>query len=115
MDATIACARSLRKSMTPEEARVWIRLRELRHQGYHFRRQAPIHGYHPDFVCKKVRLIIEIDGSQHGEEPQQSFEKRRDAQLRTKGYRVLRFWNSDVDANIDSVTETILAALAEPR
>ncbi|MBL8906213.1 MAG: endonuclease domain-containing protein [Rhizobiales bacterium] len=109
---TIARARSLRKSMTPEEARMWVRLRALRDAGHHFPRQAPVDGYYPDFVCKRRRLIVEIDGSQHGEEPQQTFDSHRDAQLRAKGYRILRFWNSDIDANIDGAMDTILAALS---
>ena len=112
MTATIARARSLRKSLTPEEVRMWVKLRALRDAGHHFRRQAPVGGYFPDFVCKRRRLMVEIDGSQHGEEPQKTFDNRRDAQLRAEGYRILRFWNSDIDANIDGVIDTILAALS---
>ncbi len=97
--------------MTPEEARVWIRLRALRETGHHFRRQAPIGDFYPDFVCKRRRLIVEIDGSHHGAEPQRGFDLRRDEQLRALGYRILRFWNSEIDAGIDSVMDTILAAL----
>jgi very-short-patch-repair endonuclease len=113
MTDAIARARTLRKSMTPEEARIWIRLRALREVGHHFRRQAPINGFYPDFVCKKRRLIIEIDGNQHGEEPQRSFDSKRDAQLRAKGYQIMRFWNSDIDADIDSVMDTIISALVD--
>ena len=58
---------------------------------------------------------MEIDGSQHGEERQKTFDNRRDAQLRGKGYRILRFWNSDINANIDGVMDTILAALSDER
>jgi very-short-patch-repair endonuclease len=112
MNETVARARSLRKSLTPEEARIWIRLRALRNIGHHFRRQAPIEGFYPDFVCKRRRLIVEIDGSQHGKEPQQSYDRNRDALLMSKDYRILRFWNSDIDADIDGVMDTIVAALA---
>jgi len=113
MDASVARARELRKSMTPEEARVWLRLRALRNAGYHFRRQAPVGEYYPDFLCKRRHLIVEIDGSQHGEEPQQSFDRTRDAKLRAMGYRILRFWNFDIADNIDSVMDTILTALVD--
>ena len=99
--------------MTTEEVRVWFRLRNLRDLGYHFRRQVPLDGYYPDFVGKKHRLIIEVDGSQHGEEPQLTHDRRRDAHFRAEGYRILRFWNSDVSGNLDVIVDTVLAKLAE--
>ena len=58
-------ARHLRKHPTIAEARLWDELRELRRQGYHFRRQAPIESYVVDFICFDQRLIVEVDGIQH--------------------------------------------------
>ena len=63
-----AKARALRKSMTPHEVKLWVLLRQLRPQGFHFRRQAPLEGYILDFVCFRYRIIVEADGSQHGED-----------------------------------------------
>ncbi len=56
-------ARELRKQMTPQETRLWLRLRALRPQGLHFRRQSPLKGYFLDFVCFERRLVVEIDGA----------------------------------------------------
>jgi very-short-patch-repair endonuclease len=58
-------ARRLRKSMTPQEVKLWVHLRSCRTRGYHFRRQSPRSGYVVDFVCVKHALIVEIDGGQH--------------------------------------------------
>src|SRR6202021_544981 len=94
-------ARELRKSLTPQEARLWLRLRALRADGFHFRRQAPLFGFYPDFVCFTHRLIAEVDGSQHGDGAQFAHDAIRDAMLRRAGFRTLRFWNSDVNANLE--------------
>jgi very-short-patch-repair endonuclease len=59
-------ARALRKRLTPQEAKLWVKLRELKPLGFHFRRQAPIGRYIVDFASLKQRLIIEVDGGQHG-------------------------------------------------
>jgi very-short-patch-repair endonuclease len=58
-------ARRLRKMLTPQEVKMWNHLRAWRDQGFHFRRQAPRHGFIVDFVCLKYRLVVEIDGGQH--------------------------------------------------
>jgi very-short-patch-repair endonuclease len=109
-----AIARRLRKQLTPQEVKLWVQLRGMRPLGYHFRRQAPIERYIVDFVCFSRRLVIEVDGSQHGYA--QGFERdmRRDAFLSAQGLHVLRFWNSDIDRNLDGVMDTIIAALKTP-
>ena len=107
-------ARELRKSLTRQEARLWLQLRALRREGFHFRRQAPLLGFYLDFVCFKHRLVVEIDGSQHGEVVQADHDAMRDAILRRAGFRTLRFWNSDIDANLDGVMVTIQQALGIP-
>jgi len=100
-------ARALRKAMTPQEVKLWVQLRQLRSQGFHFRRRAPLEGYILDFVCFKHRLIVEVDGNQHGEDAGLAHDARRDARLAEQGF--LRFWNHEVDANLDGVVETIVA------
>jgi very-short-patch-repair endonuclease len=62
----LGVARALRKRMTPQEAKLWVALRTLRPAGFHFRRQVPIGPYVVDFACLKHRLIVEVDGGQHG-------------------------------------------------
>ena len=109
----VETARALRKQMTPQEAKVWLRLRGLRRQGFHFRRQVPIARFVVDFACLKAALVVEIDGGQHGIEANAARDRARDAALAAAGFRVLRFWNADVDADPDAVAETIFARLNE--
>jgi very-short-patch-repair endonuclease len=104
-------ARHLRKTMTPQEVRLWVQLRDLKQDGFHFRRQAPIGPYIVDFAGKMHRLVIEVDGSQHGEAEGIARDKARDSCLATLGYHVLRFWNTDVDRNMEGVIETVVGAL----
>ncbi len=103
-------ARHLRKTMTPEEVKLWVRLREMRAQGLHFRRQVPRAGYIVDFACLLSRLIIEVDGAQHGMPGHLHRDTARDRRLAEAGFKVLRFWNNEVHTNIDGVLETIYAA-----
>ena len=100
-------ARALRKRLTPQEAKLWTRLRELRPLGHHPRRQDPIGGFVVDFSFRRRRLVVEVDGGQHGG----GADAARDLRLAALGYRVLRFWNVDVDRNLEGVMETILIEL----
>jgi very-short-patch-repair endonuclease len=104
-------ARRLRKRMTRHEVKLWLHLRELRKQGYHFRRQAPIDGFIVDFACYHPKLIIEIDGSQHARCTRNRRDASRDKHLAASGFGVLRFWNKDVDENLEGVLTLILHAL----
>jgi very-short-patch-repair endonuclease len=113
MVATLANenARALRKNLTPQEVKLWVKLRELKPLGFHFRRQAPIGRYIVDFVSFRSQLIIEADGGQHSMLDGNRSDQIRDAFLQSQGFRVLRFWNSDIDANLAGVMESILGAL----
>ena len=107
-------ARALRKRMTPHEIKLWVQLRLLRDQGLHFRRQVPIGPYIVDFAERKHRLVIEVDGSQHGFETNLLADQKRDADLTYRNFRVLRFWNCDVDQAMDGVIDKILDSSREP-
>ncbi len=100
-------ARRLRKTMTPQEVKLWVHLRALKDQGLHFRRQVPREGFIVDFACLKSRLVIEIDGAQHGEDGHLHRDTERDAKLAAAGFKVLRFWNNEVNENLNGVVETI--------
>lgn len=100
--------RHLRRTQTEAERKVWYRLRDRRLNGFKFLRQESIGPYVADFCCREAKLIIEIDGSQHAES---SHDRVRDAWLDERGYRMLRFWNSDVMTNMVPVLETIMSAL----
>jgi len=100
--------------MTPQEIKLWVKLRELKTMGFHFRRQAPIDHIVVDFASYDSRLIIEADGGQHGMPEGSRSDEMRDEFLKSQGFRVLRFWNSDIDANLDGVMESILSPLRHP-
>jgi len=104
-------ARRLRQTMTGSEARLWAKLRGHRLLECQFRRQAPIGPYVVDFVCHEHGLVVEVDGEQHGRNEQASKDRVRDRFLATKGYRVLRFGNGDVQQELESVLMTMEAAL----
>jgi len=105
-------AQNLRRNCTDAEMKMWFAMRDRRLAGFKFVRQEPIGPYVADFVCREVRLIVEIDGGQHNESER---DQRRDAFLTSEGYRVLRFWNSDVLTNMNGVLQTILASLNSSR
>jgi len=102
-------ARALRTSSTPAELRLWYFIRKRQLESVRFRRQVPLGRYVVDFACLEERLVIELDGSQHGD--QMAYDEARTAWLNEHGWRVLRFWNNEVADNIEGVLETIRAAL----
>ncbi|PIQ74555.1 MAG: DNA (cytosine-5-)-methyltransferase [Candidatus Portnoybacteria bacterium CG_4_8_14_3_um_filter_44_10] len=93
--------RKLRNSSTPHEVILWSRIRRGR-LGYKLRRQHSIGKYIVDFYCPKKKLIIEVDGSQHIEQ-QREYDKQRDEYLKNLGFTMLRFWDNDIDNNLDGV------------
>jgi very-short-patch-repair endonuclease len=92
--------------MMEAEDRLWQELRDRRLDGVKFRRQMPVGKYVADFVCVEAGLIVEIDGSQHAES---QYDSTRGAELKARGFRVLRFWNDDVLKDLNSVCDTIIA------
>lgn len=106
-------AKVLRRSMTEAERRLWQHLRHrLPVVGSHFRRQVALGSYVADFCCLSVRLIVEVDGEQHGLDRTRAYDESRTNALEQQGFRVLRFSNADVMTRIDGVLGSILAALA---
>jgi very-short-patch-repair endonuclease len=101
-------ARRLRRNLTDAERRLWLVLRDRRPAGYKFRRQRPIGPYVADFVSIRHRFIIEVDGSQHADNPT---DERRTAWLERHGWQVIRVWNNEVSENPDGVVEYILDKL----
>jgi very-short-patch-repair endonuclease len=106
-----ATAKKLRSNTTPHERMLWRALKELPVDGTHFRRQAPIGSYVVDFFCPAKRLIIELDGGHHNEDDAFRRDQERQAWLEQEGYRVVRFWNSDVTSNLNAVMERIYVEL----
>ncbi len=104
-------ARSLRRRMTEAERRLWWHLDRIPVPGTHFRRQAPIGPYIVDFTCHRPKVVIEVDGAQHGFDQHAQNDVVRTEWLESQGYRVLRFWNREILFQIDVVLDTIYAAL----
>jgi very-short-patch-repair endonuclease len=104
-------ARRLRRNTTDAEKLLWNRLRRLDLKGSHFRRQIPVGPYIADFGCMAARLLIEVDGSQHGEDQNKAYDDVRTRWLEKEGYRVIRFWNDDITRNMEGVMQTIYAAI----
>ncbi len=98
----------MRRKKTDAEALLWSRLRNRQLENAKFRFQTPIGRYVTDFACHGAKLIVELDGSQHADD---EADQERDRILENAGYRVLRFWNSDVFGNLDGVLEEIRLAL----
>jgi very-short-patch-repair endonuclease len=102
-----AAAKKLRANTTPHERMLWRALKELPIEGTHFRRQAPIGPYVVDFFCPAKLLIIELDGGHHNDDATAGRDSKRQAWLEQEGYRVIRFWNSDVTGDLNAVLERI--------
>jgi very-short-patch-repair endonuclease len=96
--------KELRKSLTPQELKLWFYLKN-KNLGVKFRRQHSIGPYIADFYCKEKNLIIEIDGSQHIDA--KDYDKERDAYIKTLGIKVLRFWNNEIDTEMEEVLRKI--------
>ncbi len=105
--AQTARARRLRREMTDVERKLWGYLRGNQMCGYGFRRQHPVGRYVLDFYCPQLKLAVEVDGSQHGEDPVAAREAARTALLAQQGIAVQRFWNVDLMDNLEGVLEMI--------
>ncbi len=101
---TLATARTLRATGTDAEHKLWYYLRARRLDGFKFRRQHPVPPYIIDSYCDELRLVIELDGSQHSEE----IDRTRTQALERQGLLVLRFWDNQVLQDTDAVLEAIL-------
>ncbi len=107
----IGRARYLRRNGSDAETLLWRHLRNRQIDGCKFRRQEPRSRFIADFVCIERKLIVEVDGGQHG--VRTDADVRRSALLAREGFRVVRFWNNDVLTNIEGVVFRIHEALQE--
>jgi len=96
--------------MTDAEHALWRHLRASRLDGAKFRRQHPIPPYIADFCCIAVKLIVEVDGSQHSSQK----DSARTCFLLARGWRIARFWDHDVLQQTDAVVDEIWRFVAEP-
>jgi very-short-patch-repair endonuclease len=104
----------LRRAATPAERKLWVYLSRSQ-LGAKFSRQMPVGPYFADFLCRKHRLIVELDGFSHDIAPERDVV--RDRALQRAGFSVLHFTNEDVYSNCEGVVEVIrlkLRDLAHP-
>ena len=105
-------ARRLRREMTPQEKLLWGQLRGRRFEGFKLRRQMWLAGYIADFACPEGRLVVEADGSQHADNAE--YDAERSAAFAALGWRTLRFWNNEINENLEGVLTVIANALPSP-
>lgn len=106
-------AKGMRREPSPFENKLWLALRAGRLGGAKFRRQNVVGPYIVDFACRMPRmLVIEVDGDTHGSTAER--DARRTQYLEGRGYRVLRFTNTDVRTNLGAVLAAIGDALRLP-
>jgi crossover junction endodeoxyribonuclease RuvC len=101
-------AREMRANQTNTEKLLWSKLRR-KNINTRFRRQYPLYGFIVDFCCIEHRLVIELDGDSHAETV--GYDAWRTEKLKERGYRVLRFFNDEVQKNLDGVVEAIWQAV----
>lgn len=104
-------AKKLRREQTALEARLWHEIRASRLGGWKFRRQVPVGPYVVDFVCFEARLIVELDGPLHRRVENRIRDAKRDAALKERGFRILRF---DADVALGTAIEDLRSALGSP-
>lgn len=100
--------KNLRKYTTPQEIILWSRIRR-NELGVKFRRQHSIGNYILDFYCSEKKLAIELDGWQHKEN--KSYDDERTAFLEDLDIQILRFWNNEINDNLERVISKIVETL----
>jgi len=100
----------LRRNSTPQEIILWSQSKS-KQLGYKFRRQYSIGNYIVDFYCPEKNLIIEVDGWQHRKEVCGDYDIKRTRFLNSLGLEVLRFWNDEINRNLDGVISKIVSCL----
>ena len=98
-------ARKLRREMTPHERKLWYLF--LRKYPVKFYKQRIVGRFIVDFYCASAKMVIELDGSQHFEEQEKTYDRERSTYLESLGLKVVRYSNDDIDRNFSAVCEQI--------
>ena len=99
--------RNNRKRQTRAERMLWYQVLNESRLGVRFIRQRPILNYIVDFMCKELRLIIEVDGGYHDEPEVMAYDAIRQKALEEVGFTVLRFRNEEIYNNLEGVRAEI--------
>ena len=105
--------RKLRHEATEAEIFLWKKLKNKQCGGYKFRRQYSIGPFIVDFYCPALRLVVEIDGIQHGDKNQAEYDQSRTNYFRDFHITVIRYWNNDIFKNIEGVFDDLLNKIKE--
>ena len=100
-------AERMRRNPTEAEKILWERLKKFRSTGFIFRRQHPIDFYIADFYCHQLKLVIEVDGEIHLDDPVREHDESRTGELERFGIKVIRFTNKEVINNQESIMKQI--------
>ena len=111
--ALLAFARDMRSHPTSAEAYIWNLVRAKRFLHLKFRRQHVIAPYIVDFYCSEIRLVIELDGAQHGSAEGRMYDAERTLFLNALGLTVVRYWNNEVLKQPEMVLEHLWGLVAE--
>lgn len=103
----------LQQRATPTEIKLKVLLEADARLAGKFKFQAHVQGYYPDFSCRSAKLIIELDGQCHRSAEAKYSDAKRTMKLKRAGWRVIRFWNSEL-RNPQEVVERICAAANQP-
>jgi very-short-patch-repair endonuclease len=103
-------AREHRKEQTEAEKILWKELRASK-LGHKIRRQHPIETFIADFICIRKSIIIEVDGGYHLNPEQVEYDNQRTFSLEQKGFKVVRFANSEVENDLHAVLRKIKSIL----
>ena len=103
-------AKDLRNNATPAERLLWRHLSRRQFDGWKFSRQMPVGPFICDFLCRELHLMVEVDGGQHCDNPQ---DIGRTAFLKREGFRVVRYWNNDVRDNLAGVLENLRSVIGQ--
>jgi very-short-patch-repair endonuclease len=106
-------SKAMRSEMTHQERIIWRLLRDGELSALNWRRQVAIGNYIVDFISHSARIVVEVDGAQHGEAKQIDHDISRTAWLNAEGYQVLRFWNFETRASQNDIWLTIHAAASQ--
>lgn len=99
--------KTLRHSLTPAEATLWMNLKNNKICNVRWRRQFSIGRYILDFYCPAAKLAVELDGKEHYTMEGDRYDNIRDYIITSKGIKILRYENCEIWNSLEKVIEDI--------
>lgn len=107
--------KELRNNSTEAEKILWNYLKSSKLGGFKFVRQYSAGPYILDFYCPKLRLAVELDGSQHGEKEAMLYDQDRSNYFKSINIQIVRFWNNEITSNLKAVLDQIYTQILNCR